>query len=258
MQAPLLTEQDYREGRMKRLEGKVAIITGAASGIGEAGARLFVAEGAKVVMTDIQDGASIAADLGNSAVFRKHDVTDEAGWAQVVGTTLSQFGRLDVLVNSAAVRDVKPMMETTAAEMEQSFRINTLGPMLGMKAAFEALKASGKGSIINVGSGNGLRIQPGALAYSTSKWAIRGLSGCAASELAHVGIRVNMVIPGMCRTPMHAATNSPEVLALYEPMIPLGRLGESAEIAEVFAFLASDAASYFIGSEVVADGGVLL
>jgi len=243
---------------MGRLAGKVAIITGAASGIGEAGARLFVAEGAKVVMTDIQDGAHIAAELGDSAIFRKHDVTDEAGWAEIVDAALSQFGRLDVLVNNAAIRDVKPMMETTIAEMERSFRINTLGPMLGMKAAFEALKASGKGSVINVASGNGLRIQPGAFAYSTSKWAVRGLSGCAASELARAGIRVNTLIPGMVRTPMHAATNSPETHEHYMSMVPLGRMGEPDEIAQVFAFLASDAAGYLVGSEIVIDGGVML
>ncbi|WP_176593996.1 SDR family NAD(P)-dependent oxidoreductase [Sphingobium sp. EM0848] len=243
---------------MKRLEGKVAIITGAASGLGEAGARLFVAEGARVVMTDIQDGTSIAAELGDSAIFCRHDVTDEAGWEEVVSKALSQFGRLDILVNSAAIRDVKPLMETSVAEMERSFRINTLGPMLGMKAAFAALKASGKGAVINLGSGNGVRIQPGALAYSTSKWALRGLSGCAAAELARAGIRVNSVIPGMAKTPMHAATNTPETIAKYEPMIPLARLGEPEEVAQAFLFLASDAASYLVGSEIVVDGGVLL
>ena len=243
---------------MRRLEGKVAIITGAASGIGAAGARLFVAEGAQIVMTDIQDGSALAAELGNSAIFRKHDVTDEAGWPGVVEAAVSQFGRLDVLVNCAAVRLVKPMMETSAEEMERTFRINTLGPMLGMKAAYAALKASGKGAIVNVGSGNGVRIQPGSTPYSTSKWALRGLNGCAASELAREGIRVNMVIPGMARTAMHASTNTPEVMAHYEGMIPLARLGEAEEIAQAFVFLASDDASYFVGSEVIADGGVLL
>jgi 3alpha(or 20beta)-hydroxysteroid dehydrogenase len=244
---------------MTRLTGKVAIITGAASGIGKAGARLFVDEGAKVVMCDVQDGASIAAELGDSAIFRKHDVTDEASWARVVDAALSHFGRLDVLINCAAIRDIaKPLMETTAAEMERSFRVNTLGPMLGMKAAFKALKASGKGSIINVGSGNGYRIQPGAVPYSTSKFAIRGLTGCAASEWGRLGIRVNTVIPGMCRTPMHASTNSPEIIAQYEPMIPLGRLSEPEEVARAFVFLASDEASYFAGSELLVDGGVLL
>jgi 3alpha(or 20beta)-hydroxysteroid dehydrogenase len=244
---------------MPRLKGKVAIITGAASGIGKAGARLFVAEGAKVVMTDVQDGASIAAELGDSAIFRKHDVTDEAGWAGVVKTALSHFGRLDVLINSAAIRDIaKPLMETSVAEVERAFRINTLGPMLGMKAAFEALKASGKGSIINVSSGNGVRIQAGAVPYSTSKWALRGLSGCVASEWGRVGIRVNTVVPGMCRTPMHASTNSPEIMAHYEGMIPLGRLSEPEEVAQAFVFLASDDASYFAGAEIFVDGGVLL
>jgi 3alpha(or 20beta)-hydroxysteroid dehydrogenase len=244
---------------MPRLEGKVAIITGAASGIGKAGARLFVAEGAKVVMTDVQDGAAIAAELGNSAIFRKHDVTDEAGWAAVVKAALAHFGRLDVLINSAAIRDVvKPLMETSVAEVERSFRINTLGPMLGMQAAFEALKASGKGSVINVSSGNGVRIQPGAIPYSTSKWALRGLSGCVASEWGRLGIRVNTVIPGMSRTPMHASTNSPEIMKHYEAMIPLGRLSEPEEVAQAFVFLASDDASYFAGSEIVVDGGVLL
>ena len=244
---------------MPRLTGKVAIITGAASGIGKAGARLFVAEGAKVVMTDVQDGSSAAAELGDSAIFRKHDVTDEAGWAGVVKTALSHFGRLDVLINSAAIRDVaKPLMETSVAEVERSFRINTLGPMLGMKAAFAALKASGKGSVINVSSGNGVRIQPGAIPYSTSKWALRGLSGCVASEWGRIGIRVNTVIPGMSRTPMHASTNSPEIMKHYEAMIPLGRLSEPEEVAQAFVFLASDDASYFAGSEIVVDGGVLL
>jgi len=244
---------------MPRLTGKVAIITGAASGIGKAGARLFVAAGAKVVMTDVQDGTAAAAELGDSAIFRKHDVTDEAGWAGVVKTAVSHFGRLDVLINCGAVRDIaKPLMETSVAEVERSFRINTLGPMLGMKAAFEALKASGKGSIINVSSGNGVRFQPGAIPYSTSKWALRGLSGCVAAEWGRIGIRVNTVIPGMSRTPMHASTNSPEIMAHYEAMVPLGRLGEPEEVAQAFVFLASDDASYMVGSEIVVDGGVLL
>ena len=243
---------------MGRLEGKVAIITGGASGIGAAGVRLFVAEGAKVVITDVQDGAAVAAEFGDSAIFLKHDVTDEAGWAKVVETTLSQFGRLDVLINCAAIRDPKPLMVTTVAEVERSFRINVLGPMLGMQAAHAALKASGKGVIINVSSGNAVRTQPASVAYTTSKWAIRGLSLCVASELAREGIRVNMVIPGMARTPMHASTNTPEIMAIYEPMVPLARLGEPEEIATAFVFLASDEASYFVGSEIVVDGGILM
>ena len=121
---------------MGQLLGKVAIITGAASGIGEAAARLFVAEGAKVVLTDIQEsGAALAAELGSAAIFRVHDTTDEAGWPKIVEAAVSHFGRLDILFNNAAIRHVKPMMETTVADMERSFRINAIGPLLGMKAA---------------------------------------------------------------------------------------------------------------------------
>src|SRR6266404_7098111 len=133
---------------MGRLNGKVAIITGAAGGLGEAQARLFVAEGAKVVMTDIQEsGARIAAELGNSAVFLGHDISDEARWREVVAAALSSYRRLDVLVNNAAINHSKLMMQTTAADLERGFHVNALGTMLGMQAAFEALKASGQGAI---------------------------------------------------------------------------------------------------------------
>ena len=244
---------------MGQLQGKVAIITGAASGIGEAAARLFVAEGAKVVLTDIQEsGAALAAELGSAAIFRVHDTTDEAGWPKIVEAAVSHFGRLDILFNNAAIRHVKPMMETTVADMERSFRINAIGPLLGMKAAYEALKASGKGSIVNVSSGNGIRLQPETMPYTTSKFAMRGVSGVAAAELGRVGIRVNILIPGMVATPMHASTNTPEILAHYEPMVPLGRIGQPIELAQAALFLASDASSYVNGAEFWVDGGVML
>ena len=245
---------------MGQLEGKVAIITGAASGIGEATTRLFVAEGAKVVMTDIQEalGTRIAEELGSSVVFLRHDVTDEAGWPMIVDTAVSHFGRLDVLFNNAAIRDPKPLQETTVADMERSFRINAIGPLLGMKAAYEALKASGKASIINISSGNAIRTQPGTFPYTASKWAIRGISAVAASELGRVGIRVNSLVPAMVATPMHATTNTPEILAHYEAMIPLGRTATPLEIAQAALFLASDAASYVNGAEFFVDGGILL
>jgi 3alpha(or 20beta)-hydroxysteroid dehydrogenase len=243
---------------MGRLDGKIAIITGAASGLGEAQARLFVAEGAKVVMTDIQEsGARIAAELGNSAVFLHHDISDEARWREVVATAVSTHRRLDVLVNNAAINYSKPILQTTAADLERSFHVNALGMMLGMQAAFEALKASGKGAIVNISSSVALRYFPGLFAYSASKWATRGISGCAAAEFSRSGIRVNTLFPGMIQTPMLAG-NSPEVLAQYESMIPLGRIGRPDEVAQVAAFLASDAASYVTGAEILIDGGVLL
>jgi 3alpha(or 20beta)-hydroxysteroid dehydrogenase len=240
------------------LDGKIAIITGAASGLGEAQARLFVAAGAKVVMTDIQEsGARIAAELGNAAVFLRHDISDEARWREVVAAALATHRRLDVLVNNAAINHSKPIMETTAADLERSFHVNALGMMLGMQAAFEALKASEKGAIVNISSSVALRYFPGLFAYSASKWATRGISGCAAAEFSRAGIRVNTLFPGMIQTPMLAG-NSPEVLAQYEKMIPLGRIGRPDEVAQVAVFLASDAASYVTGAEILIDGGVLL
>jgi 3alpha(or 20beta)-hydroxysteroid dehydrogenase len=243
---------------MGRLDGKIAIITGAAQGLGEAQARLFAAEGAKVVMTDIQEsGARIAAELGDSAVFLQQDISDEAGWREVVAAAVSSHRRLDILVNNAAINHSKPMMQTTAADLERGFHVNALGTMLGMQAAYEALKASGKGAIVNIASAVAYRHAPGLFAYSASKWAVRGISGCAAAELGRSGIRVNTVFPGMIQTPM-LASNPPEVLAQYESMIPLGRIGRPEEVAQLVVFLASDDASYINGAEILIDGGVLL
>lgn len=244
---------------MGLLDGKAAIITGAAGGIGEAAARLFVSQGAKVMMTDVQEsGASIAAELGAAASFLRQDVSDEKGWGTVVASALSQFGQLDILVNNAAIHNPKSIMEATAADVERCFRVNALGMMFGMQAAFEALKASGKGAIVNVSSGVAIRLTPNSFPYSASKWAARGMSGCAAADLGPHGIRVNSIYPGMIQTPMLASNNSVEVLRHYGALIPLKRTGRPEEVAELIAFLASDAASYLHGSEVIIDGGGML
>lgn len=242
---------------MGRLQGKVAIITGAASGQGEAEARLFAAEGAKVVLTDIQEGGQVAAGIGEAAFFIRHDVSSAEGWATVVRETLERFGRLDILVNNAATYDPRPLLETSAEDLERHFRVNTLGAMLGMQAVAEPMLAAGSGSIINVSSISGVRNIPGQLAYATSKWALRGMSGCAAAELGRLGIRVNTVCPGMIRTPM-IELNPPELNARGEAMVPLNRAGEPREVAEVVAFLASDAASYMNGAEILVDAGLRL
>jgi 3alpha(or 20beta)-hydroxysteroid dehydrogenase len=239
---------------MGRLNGKVAIITGAASGQGEAEARLFVAEGAMVVVTDIQEkGAQVAADLGDAAFFIHHDVSDEASWAKLVAETIKRFGKLDVLVNNAGMFNPKPLIETTAADMEAHFRVNQLGVFLGMQAVIEPLKAS-KGNIVNISSISGMRNLPGQFAYSASKWAVRGMSGCAGQELGRMGIRVNTVYPGLIDTPMLAG-NSAETNAYYASHIPLGRMANAKEVAEAVAFLASDAASYLNGADIAVDGG---
>jgi 3alpha(or 20beta)-hydroxysteroid dehydrogenase len=243
---------------MGMLDGRVAIITGAAGGQGEAEARLFVAEGARVAVTDVQDkGEKVAADLGPAAFFVHQDVSDERSWANIVTMTLKEFGSIDILVNNAAVFDPKPLTETTAADMTAHFIVNQLGVLLGMNAVIEPMKAAGGGSIINISSLSGLRHLPGQFAYAATKWAVRGMSGCAARELASANIRVNTVMPGLIDTPMLAG-NSPETNALYASLVPMGRMAEPREVAEVVAFLASDAASYVTGAELSVDAGARL
>jgi 3alpha(or 20beta)-hydroxysteroid dehydrogenase len=192
---------------MGRLSGKVAIITGAAGGQGEAEARRFVAEGARVAITDIQErGKQVAAELGDAALFLHHDVSDSAAWTRVVSETLRRFGKLDALVNNAAMFNPKTLVDTSAAELEQHFRVNQLGVFLGMKAVIEPLQATKGGSIVNIASVSAMRAIPGQFAYAASKWAVRGMTGNAAFELARLGIRVNAVYPGLIKTPMIAGT----------------------------------------------------
>jgi 3alpha(or 20beta)-hydroxysteroid dehydrogenase len=243
---------------MGRLSGKVAIITGAAGGQGEAEARLFVAEGARVVITDVQEqGQQVAEDLGDAAIFLRHDVSDQAAWEHVVSETLRRFGRLDVLVNNAAIFRPQPLLATTPDEFEAHFRVNQLGIFFGMRAVVEPMKRAGIGSIINICSISAVRNIPGQFAYAATKWAVRGMSGCAAAELAADGIRVNSVYPGVINTPMLAG-NSAETNARYARAIPLGRIAEPQEVAAVVAFLASDEARYVTGAEIVVDGGARL
>jgi 3alpha(or 20beta)-hydroxysteroid dehydrogenase len=243
---------------MSRLEGKVAIITGAAGGQGEAEARLFAAEGARVIITDIQEkAADVARSIGERVIFMKQDVASASNWADVVKFTMEKFGKIDALVNNAALYNPKPMIETSLEDFQAHLAINAAGSMLGMQAVFEPMRAAGAGSIVNIVSISGSRKLPGQFAYAASKWALRGISGCAAGELGRFGIRVNAVLPGMIKTDM-IAKHRPEDNARYERMIPLGRAGEPAEIAEIVVFLASDAASYLNGAEIVVDAGISL
>ena len=241
---------------MKALEGKVAIITGAARGQGAAEARLFVAEGANVVLTDVNsDGAALAGELGGQAHFMLHDVADPEGWKAVVNDVLGRFSRLDILVNNAGVYRPATLRDTDQTLWDLHYRVNQLGVFLGMRSVVDGMVASGGGSIVNVSSNAGMKNVGGMFAYATSKWAVRGMSKLAATELAPSKIRVNSVHPGLIDTPMLGA-NDAERMRMFEAMIPLGRVGSVDEVSRLVAFLASDSASYITGAEITIDGGI--
>ncbi|GAB3284448.1 glucose 1-dehydrogenase [Parahaliea aestuarii] len=242
---------------MARLEGKVALVTGAARGMGEATARLLVEQGAKVVLADILDevGQKVADDLGESAIYVHLDVTDKAQWQAAVEAA-GQLGQLNVLVNNAAVLIHKTIMDTTEDDFMFVTRINQLGVFLGMQSVFEAMKAAGGGSIINISSIDGLQSKNSLLAYTASKWAVRGMTKTAALEMGKYNIRVNSVHPGGVYTDMHGKDfmTREQADAGYSWQA-LPRVGMPREVAAVTAFLASDEASYSTASEFKVDGG---
>jgi 3alpha(or 20beta)-hydroxysteroid dehydrogenase len=243
---------------MSRLAGKTAIVTGGANGMGEATVRLFIEHGAKVVIGDIQDeaGQALADELGDAAVFVHMDVSQEADWANAVAAAQS-LGTYNVLVNNAAVLLFKSITDTTPEDYLNVIRVNQLGTFLGIRTAIEPMKAAGCGSIINVSSIDGLHSATGLSAYSSSKWAVRGLTKNAAIELGQYGIRVNSLHPGGVYTSMGGAdhlTVEQMNKSVYADF-PIPRVGQPIEVAYVSLFLASDEATYSTGSEFVADGG---
>jgi NAD(P)-dependent dehydrogenase (short-subunit alcohol dehydrogenase family) len=241
-----------------RLQDKVAIVTGAASGMGAATARLFAAEGAKVVLTDITEdaGAALAAEIGGDARFQKLDVTSEADWEALVAATLSAFGRIDVLINNAGVSGSHPDVLNTATWDEQ-MNVNARGVFLGMRAVIPQMQAAGGGSIVNISSISGLTGQRFVhMGYNAAKGAVRLATKAAAVQFARDNIRVNSVHPGMMpamRTSMMSA--DPEVRRKMIRAVPMGREGRVEEVAHANLFLASDDASYITGIEVPVDGG---
>ena len=241
-----------------RLEGKVAMISGAARGMGAAEARLFVAEGARVVLGDVrhEDGEALAKELGDAASYIGLDVTDESSWLGAVAFARERFGKLDVLVNNAGILHFAALEETELADFERVIRVNQIGTFLGMKSAAPALREAGGGSIVNISSAAGLEGVSGVIAYGASKWAVRGMTKTAALELGASGIRVNSVHPGGVDTPMvavEAVTEETRVAAYGGNPIP--RIGRPEEVAELVCWLASDASSYSTGAEFVIDGG---
>ncbi|ORA11955.1 glucose 1-dehydrogenase [Mycobacterium arosiense] len=241
-----------------RLDGKVALITGGARGMGAAEARLFVEHDAKVVLADVLDaeGEVLAKELGSAARYVHLDVTAESSWARGVQEAVSAFGGLDVLVNNAGLAYLAPIVDTTPEEYMRIVSVNQIGVFLGMRAGIPAMTRSRRASIINISSVEGLAGSPGAVAYTASKFAVRGMTKVAALELATLGIRVNSIHPGGVLTPMVEQIGGTPMVKTVEPLIPMHRLAEPEEIARLALFLASDESSYCTGAEFVADGGM--
>jgi NAD(P)-dependent dehydrogenase (short-subunit alcohol dehydrogenase family) len=246
---------------MDRLKGKVALISGGARGQGASEARMFAAEGARVVIADVldQESASLAEEInrkaGHQAALAFHlDVTRAADWRAAVETATREFGGLDILVNNAGILNVKGIGETSEEEWDAIVTVNQKGVWLGMKCAIPALRARGGGSIINISSIYGLVGSAGSAAYHGSKGAVRLLSKAAAVQYAPEKIRVNSVHPGVIKTPM-VDIFADQDLAAIANLAPMKRAGTPEEVAWVVLFLATDEASFVTGAEYVVDGG---
>jgi 3alpha(or 20beta)-hydroxysteroid dehydrogenase len=238
-----------------RLEGKVALISGAARGQGAEEARLFAQEGAKVVLGDVvhEEGQRVAEEVGG--IYLPLDVSREADWIAAVAAVEEQFGALHILVNNAAILRRAPIEECTLDEYEQVIAVNQTGVFLGMKSAVRVMKRTG-GSIVNISSTAGIRGPANNVAYVASKFAIRGMTKVAANEFAKYGIRVNSVHPGLIETPMIDPFFDDVAIEAFAARQLINRLGTSREVAEMVLFLASDASSYSTGAEFICDGGV--
>lgn len=237
------------------LQDKVVIVTGAAGGQGAAEAKLLVERGASVVLTDFNAelGEKTTADLGERAVFVRQDVTSEEDWKRVIETTVGTFGHVDALVNNAGILIMEPLESSTVGTLDKLLAVNVRSVYLGMMAVIPELKKNGGGSIVNISSLAGMNGQANAVAYSGSKWAVRGMSKSAALELGQFGIRVNSVHPGAIATPMTEASLGAAADAPF-PLAALNRVGRPGDIAPAVAFLISDESSYISGAELVIDG----
>ncbi|MCP3983783.1 MAG: SDR family oxidoreductase [bacterium] len=252
---------------MGRLEGKVAIVTGAARGTGAEAARLFVEEGAQVCIADILDerGEAHAAELGAGAFFQHLDVRREEDWAALLEAVHARFGPVDVLVNNAAILDVRPIAELDPETVRNLLDVNLVGPMIGTRAVMADMAARGAGSIVNLGSIDAMEGMGWVAPYSASKWGLRGFTKSAALELGQKGIRVNLVCPAGgsaelsegFRKNLMERIEAGEKLSLkgIDHAVMGGRHAKPRDIANVILFLASDDAGFCNGAEYMVDGG---
>lgn len=248
-----------------RLEGKVAIITGAGTGIGKSTALRFAKEGAKVVVTDIneasvQQTAEEVKKLGGEALAIRHDVGSEDNWIQVVDEAVKAFGTIDVLFNNAGIYVIKPLFDTTVEDWNRLMNINVTSVFLGMKHVIPVMLKQQRGSVINASSIAGIGGSPNHVLYGASKGAVRTMTKDVAMEFATQGVRVNSIHPGYINTAMvdyAAATTHRDKEALGQAVSPLGRVGNVDEVSNLVLFLASDESSYITGAEMVIDGGAM-
>jgi len=248
---------------MRRLENKIAIITGAAGGIGASAAKIFAKEGARILITDIQEEKlkAITDEItknGGVATYMIQDVSSESGWKSVVDRTIELYGNIDILVNNAGVSGniVSTFEERTVEEFHRIISINLLSQFLGVKAVIPYMKEKRQGSIVNVSSIGGIIGSANATAYTASKGGIRSYSKGAAAELAPFNIRVNSVHPGYIATPMTKdLPDADEFEKIAVGATPLGREGTSDEVAYGLLYLASSEASFITGTELIIDGG---
>ena len=244
---------------MDKLEGKVAIVTGGAQGMGESHVRKLLEEGAKVVITDIltDKGEALAKELGENAVFVALDVTKEDAWVQAIEQTEATFGPVDILVNNAGIDIMKKFIDFKGSELQNLLDVNLFSQFYGMQKVLPSMKKAGGGSIINISSLEGLRGTAGNSIYNASKFAVTGLTKAVAQEYAEYGIRVNSVHPGAIQTPGIEADDIKDVVAEYISRIPMKRVGRAEEVSNLVAFLASDESSYSTGAEFISDGGIM-
>jgi 3alpha(or 20beta)-hydroxysteroid dehydrogenase len=242
---------------MGRLNGKIAVITGGARGMGAATVRRFAQEGARVIIADRSaEGEALAAELGDNVMFHPSDVSREEDWIALLDATNRAFGLPDILVNNAAMQRFRSILESDTSDFRQVLDVNLVGTFLGLKIVGGAMVRRGTGAIVNISSVDGMRGANGYAAYSTSKWGVRGLTKVAALEFGPRGVRVNSVHPGGVRTAMGNPTDTPvaEINKGFAT-VPAQRIGEAEEVAAASLFLASDEASYIIGAELAVDGG---
>lgn len=243
---------------MGRLQGRVAIVTGASRGMGEATARVFVSEGARVLVADVleDEGRALAAELGEAAHFCRLDVSSEESWRTALSTAESRLGPVDVLVNNAAINDFRSLLDYDRESFQRVLDVNLVGTFLGLRHVGEAMVRRRSGAIVNIASVDGTRGANGYAAYVSSKWGVRGLTRAAAMEFGPRGVRVNAVLPGG----VYTAMGNPNGLSVEQinrgyANMPMQRVGMPEEIARASLYLASEEASYVCGAEIVVDGG---